>query len=94
MNGTQKRYCISRGMTLTPAKTKMPLKWSRVSWLRLSLGILICLLGVVGETSAQPSPKEGSSTDWRGENNKNLTRLFDCPIRLIEENGYYQALPG
>jgi iron complex transport system ATP-binding protein len=27
-------------------------------------------------------------------NNKNLTRLFDCPIRLIEKNGYYQALPG
>jgi iron complex transport system ATP-binding protein len=26
--------------------------------------------------------------------NKNLSRLFDCPIRVIEENGYYQALPG
>ena len=25
---------------------------------------------------------------------KNLSRLFDCPIRVIEENGYYQALPG
>ena len=67
MSGTQKRNCISRGMTLTPAKIKMPLKWSRVSWLRLSLGILICSLGVAGETSAQSLPKEGSSTDWRGE---------------------------
>jgi iron complex transport system ATP-binding protein len=26
--------------------------------------------------------------------NKNLSSLFDCPIRVIEENGYYQALPG
>ncbi|MDC0284961.1 hypothetical protein OAK85_06360, partial [Mariniblastus sp.] len=45
----------------------MPLKWSRLSWLRLSLGILICSLGVAGETSAQSLPKEGSSTDWRSE---------------------------
>ena len=27
-------------------------------------------------------------------NNKNLSSLFDCPIRVIKENGYYQALPG
>ena len=26
--------------------------------------------------------------------NTNLTNLFDWPIKLIKENGYYQALPG
>ena len=26
--------------------------------------------------------------------NTNLTNLFDWPIRVIEENGYYQAIPG
>ena len=27
-------------------------------------------------------------------NNTNLTNLFDWPIRVIKENGYYQAIPG
>jgi iron complex transport system ATP-binding protein len=26
--------------------------------------------------------------------NTNLTNLFDWPIRVIKENGYYQAIPG
>ena len=26
--------------------------------------------------------------------NTNLTNLFDWPIRVINENGYYQAIPG
>ena len=26
--------------------------------------------------------------------NTNLTNLFDWPIRVIQENGYYQAIPG
>ena len=25
---------------------------------------------------------------------KNLSKLFDRPIKIIEENGFYQALPG
>ena len=25
---------------------------------------------------------------------QNLSTLFDSPIRLIEENGWYQAVPG
>ena len=27
-------------------------------------------------------------------NNTNLTNLFDWPIKVIKENGYYQAIPG
>jgi len=27
-------------------------------------------------------------------NNTNLTNLFDWPIRVVQENGYYQAIPG
>ena len=26
--------------------------------------------------------------------NTNLTNLFDWPIKVIKENGYYQAIPG
>ena len=26
--------------------------------------------------------------------NANLTNLFDWPIKVIKENGYYQAMPG
>jgi iron complex transport system ATP-binding protein len=26
--------------------------------------------------------------------NANLTNLFDWPIRVIKENGYFQAIPG
>jgi iron complex transport system ATP-binding protein len=26
--------------------------------------------------------------------NVNLTNLFDWPIKVIKENGYYQAMPG
>ena len=26
--------------------------------------------------------------------NTNLTNLFDWPIRMIKENGYFQAIPG
>jgi iron complex transport system ATP-binding protein len=26
--------------------------------------------------------------------NTNLTNLFDWPIRVLKENGYYQAIPG
>jgi iron complex transport system ATP-binding protein len=26
--------------------------------------------------------------------NANLTNLFDWPIKVLKENGYYQALPG
>ena len=26
--------------------------------------------------------------------NSNLTNLFDWPIKVVKENGYYQALPG
>jgi iron complex transport system ATP-binding protein len=25
---------------------------------------------------------------------KNLSRLFDCPVMLVHANGWYQALPG
>jgi iron complex transport system ATP-binding protein len=24
----------------------------------------------------------------------NLSRLFDCPVSLVQANGWYQALPG
>jgi len=26
--------------------------------------------------------------------NANLTNLFDWPIKVVKENGYYQAMPG
>ena len=27
-------------------------------------------------------------------NDDNLTNLFDWPIKVIKENGYYQVIPG
>ncbi len=50
-----------------PAKKRIPLNWSRTTWLRLIPGILICLLGIAGEIWAQSSSKDGVLTDWRGE---------------------------
>ncbi len=50
-----------------PANKRIPLKWSRTIWLRLISGILICLLGISGETLAQSTSKDGAATDWRGE---------------------------
>jgi hypothetical protein len=54
-------------MTLMPSKKRMPPNWYRANWLRLILAILVCLLGISGDTAAQAPPKGSSSTDWRSE---------------------------
>lgn len=61
------RYWISRGMTLTPSKQRMPTNGYRGNWLRLISAILICLLGFSGDAIAQSESKGSSLTDWRGK---------------------------
>lgn len=67
MTRTKNHYGILRGMKLTPAKPRMPHIGSRANWLRTSFVVLICLLGLSKEISAQSSSVEDPSTDWRGE---------------------------
>jgi len=42
--------------------------------------------------------KEGKVIEYGNKDeiltNTNLTNLFDWPIKLVKENGYYQAMPG